>query len=122
MQFDRLGDILQNWIQWLIILTIVTAHTLITFLLPIPNCPKGYLGPGGYDTFKKYTNCTGGAAGYIDRYVFGNHMYSETQNPVYGVILRHDPEGMLLLVLNIHFYIYFIYILIIYMYIYIIHV
>ncbi|XP_035731756.1 heparan-alpha-glucosaminide N-acetyltransferase-like [Vespa mandarinia] len=98
IQFERffiLGDILQNWIQWLIILTIVAAHTLITFLLPVPNCPKGYLGPGGYDTFKKYMNCTGGAAGYIDRYVFGNHMYSQTKNPVYGVILQHDPEGIM---------------------------
>ncbi|KAL2734398.1 heparan-alpha-glucosaminide N-acetyltransferase-like [Vespula squamosa] len=97
-QFERfflLGDILENWIQWLIILTIVAAHTLITFLLPVADCPKGYLGPGGYDTFKKYTNCTGGAAGYIDRYVFGNHMYHQTQNPVYGVILRHDPEGIM---------------------------
>nr|KAF7429752.1 hypothetical protein H0235_006150 [Vespula pensylvanica] len=103
LQFGRffiLGDILENWIQWLIILSIVTAHTLITFLLPVANCPKGYLGPGGYDTFKKYINCTGGAAGYIDRYVFGNHMYAQTQNPVYGVILRHDPEGMLLSILN----------------------
>ncbi|XP_043666908.1 heparan-alpha-glucosaminide N-acetyltransferase-like [Vespula pensylvanica] len=98
LQFGRffiLGDILENWIQWLIILSIVTAHTLITFLLPVANCPKGYLGPGGYDTFKKYINCTGGAAGYIDRYVFGNHMYAQTQNPVYGVILRHDPEGIM---------------------------
>lgn len=97
MQFGRftvLRDILDNWAQWIIILAIVMTHTLITFLLPVPDCPKGYLGPGGYHDFGKYTNCTGGAAGYIDRLVFGSHMYNKTHNPVYGIILPHDPEGM----------------------------
>lgn len=37
---------------------------------------RGYLGPGGLAEQGKYQNCTGGAAGYIDRLVFGNnHMY-----------------------------------------------
>ncbi|XP_015177917.1 PREDICTED: heparan-alpha-glucosaminide N-acetyltransferase-like [Polistes dominula] len=94
-RFSILEDILNNWIQWCIILAIVATHTLITFLLPVPNCPKGYFGPGGYDTFQKYTNCTGGAAGYIDRYVFGKHMYNNTKNLVYGNILQHDPEGIM---------------------------
>ncbi|KAK2586715.1 hypothetical protein KPH14_011750 [Odynerus spinipes] len=94
-RFSMLGDIIENWVQWLIILAIVALHTLLTFLLPIPNCPKGYLGPGGYDHFNKYSNCTGGAAGYIDRYVFGNHMYNKTKDPVYGVISRYDPEGIM---------------------------
>ncbi|XP_023288330.1 heparan-alpha-glucosaminide N-acetyltransferase [Orussus abietinus] len=90
-----LQDILNNWIQWLIILTIVAIHTLITFLLPVPNCPTGYLGPGGYHLYGKYANCTGGAAGYIDRFIFGNHIYNNTHNPVYGPVLPHDPEGMM---------------------------
>lgn len=98
LQFGRftiLRDVLNNWAQWLIILTIVATHLLITFLLPVPNCPTGYLGPGGYSNFGKFPNCTGGAAGYIDRLVFGNHMYSKIQNPVYGTILPHDPEGIM---------------------------
>lgn len=98
LQFGRftfLRDILNNWAQWLIILAIVAMHILITFLLPVPNCPTGYLGPGGYYHFGKFPNCTGGAAGYIDRLVFGSHMYSKTENPVYGTILPHDPEGIL---------------------------
>ena len=98
LQFGRftiLRDVLNNWAQWLIILTIVATHTLITFLLPVPNCPTGYLGPGGYYHFGEFPNCTGGAAGYIDRLVFGSHMYSKTQNPVYGTILPHDPEGIM---------------------------
>ncbi|CAL1675726.1 unnamed protein product [Lasius platythorax] len=94
-RFTILRDVLNNWAQWLIILTIVATHTLITFLLPVPNCPTGYLGPGGYYHFGEFPNCTGGAAGYIDRLVFGSHMYSKTQNPVYGTILPHDPEGIM---------------------------
>ncbi|XP_011862833.1 PREDICTED: heparan-alpha-glucosaminide N-acetyltransferase-like isoform X2 [Vollenhovia emeryi] len=94
-RFSILRDILNNWAQWLIILAIVTTHTLITFTLPVPNCPTGYLGPGGYYNFGKFPNCTGGAAGYIDRLVFGSHMYSKTDNPVYGTILPHDPEGIM---------------------------
>ncbi|XP_029665789.1 heparan-alpha-glucosaminide N-acetyltransferase-like isoform X3 [Formica exsecta] len=98
LQFGRftiLRDILSNWAQWLIILAIVATHTLITFLLPVPNCPRGYLGPGGYSHFGQFQNCTGGAVGYIDRLVFGSHMYSKTHNPVYGTILPHDPEGIM---------------------------
>lgn len=97
LQFGRftiLRDILSNWVQWLIILVIVATHTLIIFLLPVPNCPRGYLGPGGYSQFGQFENCTGGATGYIDRLVFGSHIYSKTQNPVYGTILSHDPEGI----------------------------
>jgi heparan-alpha-glucosaminide N-acetyltransferase len=98
LQFGRftiLRDITDNWAQWLIILAIVAMHTLITFLLPVPDCPLGYLGPGGYHKSGKFSNCTGGAAGYIDRFIFRNHIYSKTQNPVYGTILPHDPEGKL---------------------------
>ena len=37
---------------------------------------SGYIGPGGLHDGKKYENCTGGAAGYIDRLVLGdNHIY-----------------------------------------------
>lgn len=39
-------------------------------------CPRGYLGPGGIGDFGNYLNCTGGAAGYIDRLVLGEkHIY-----------------------------------------------
>jgi len=37
---------------------------------------SGYLGPGGLHADGKYTNCTGGAAGYIDRTLLtASHMY-----------------------------------------------
>ncbi|XP_034191243.1 heparan-alpha-glucosaminide N-acetyltransferase isoform X1 [Osmia lignaria lignaria] len=99
LQFGRFAsfrDILDSWPQWLIMAGIVTTHTLITFLLPVPGCPKGYFGPGGkYDHRGKYVNCTAGAAGYIDRTIFGNHTYSKTMDPMYGQISRYDPEGLM---------------------------
>ena len=37
---------------------------------------RGYLGPGGLSEGGKYYNCTGGAAGEIDRWIFSdNHLY-----------------------------------------------
>lgn len=60
----------------------------------MPGCPKGYLGPGGLYNSSSNINCTGGAAGYIDRLVFGeNHMYSGTPKHIYQS-LPFDPEGM----------------------------
>lgn len=94
-RFNVIRDILDSWPQWLLMIAIMVVHTLITFLLPVPNCPKGYLGPGGYDHFNKYANCTAGAAGYIDRTIFGDHMYSKTTHGVYGHIASYDPEGLM---------------------------
>lgn len=46
---------------------------------------RGYIGPGGDDSHGLYANCTGGAAGYIDRKVFGDsHIY---QSPTCKVSL-----------------------------------
>ncbi|KAH0568260.1 heparan-alpha-glucosaminide N-acetyltransferase-like [Cotesia glomerata] len=94
-RFAFLQDILDAWIQWLIILTLTAIHLLLTFLLPVPGCPKGYFGPGGNSYHKRYANCTGGAAGYIDRFIFGNHIYNKTINSIYGDVLPHDPEGIM---------------------------
>ncbi|KAG7202184.1 hypothetical protein KM043_015863 [Ampulex compressa] len=94
-RFSILRDILDSWPQWIFVLSTMTLHILITFLLPVPNCPTRYLGPGGYEHFNRFPNCTGGAAGYIDRLVFGNHMYFHKENAVYGPILPHDPEGIM---------------------------
>ncbi|XP_033338678.1 heparan-alpha-glucosaminide N-acetyltransferase isoform X2 [Megalopta genalis] len=95
-RFASFHDILDNWPQWLIVTGIVATHTLITFLLPVPNCPRGYFGPGGeLDHRGKYMNCTAGAAGYIDRLIFGNHIYNKTSDAVYGTILPYDPEGLM---------------------------
>ncbi|NXO73317.1 HGNAT acetyltransferase, partial [Phainopepla nitens] len=96
-RFPALQDILPYWPQWIFILLLETVWLCLTFLLPVPDCPRGYLGPGGIGDFGKYPNCTGGAAGYIDRLLLGEkHMY---QHPSSGVIYQstmpYDPEGIL---------------------------
>ena len=42
-----LGGIYPYLIEWIAVLMLVALHTLLTFLLHVPGCPKGYLGPGG---------------------------------------------------------------------------
>lgn len=75
--------------------------------MPVPNCPVGYLGPGGLADNGKYVNCTGGAAGYLDRLIFGSHMYKRPSCYVmYETKVAFDPEGKInLLLLLKHFYI-----------------
>lgn len=72
-----LQDIFVAMPQWIIVLVMVFVHTAITFLLKVPGCGRGYLGPGGDHNLGQYWNCTGGAAGYIDRIVFRDHMFSQ---------------------------------------------
>jgi len=61
------------------------------------NCPPGYQGPGGLERHGELLNCTGGAAGYIDRLILGdNHMYhGSTARPIYKHSMKIDPEGIL---------------------------
>ncbi|XP_072261386.1 heparan-alpha-glucosaminide N-acetyltransferase [Pyxicephalus adspersus] len=92
-----LQDVVKFWPQWLIILALEAAWLCLTFLLPVPGCPTGYLGPGGIGDFGQYSNCTGGAAGYIDRLVFGeDHIYQHpSSNVIYKTTVPYDPEGLL---------------------------
>ncbi|KAB0792026.1 hypothetical protein PPYR_13987 [Photinus pyralis] len=98
-EFGRLAfleDILIAIPQWIVMLTFILIHTLITFLVEVPGCGRGYMGPGGLHDLGHHVNCTGGAAGYIDRLVFGAHMYSRpTCRVLYETTLNYDPEGIL---------------------------
>ncbi|RZF36528.1 hypothetical protein LSTR_LSTR008863 [Laodelphax striatellus] len=90
-------DILDSWAQWVVVILITLSHTAITFYLPVPGCPTGYLGPGGLHDLSSHFNCTGGASGHIDRLVFGyNHIYQHpTSRRVYHSTIPYDPEGLL---------------------------
>lgn len=83
--------------QWVISLLIIAIHSCITFRLHVPGCPPGYLGPGGLHKHSSFENCTGGAAGYIDRFLFKEqHIYSRpSSKKIYHNELRFDPEGLL---------------------------
>mgnify|MGYP000547100032 CR=1 FL=1 len=51
------------------------TNLLLTFTLVVPECPKGYMLPGGIAQQGTYQNCTGGAAGFIDIKIWGsNHL------------------------------------------------
>ncbi|KAM4809993.1 heparan-alpha-glucosaminide N-acetyltransferase [Rhinophrynus dorsalis] len=92
-----LQDVFLYWPQWLSVLALEAVWLCLTLLLPVPGCPVGYLGPGGIGDFGKFPNCTGGAAGYIDRTIFGEeHIYHHpTSNVVYKTTMPYDPEGIL---------------------------
>ncbi|XP_039638979.1 heparan-alpha-glucosaminide N-acetyltransferase isoform X2 [Perca fluviatilis] len=64
--------------------------------LPHVNPSIGYLGAGGIGDNGLYPNCTGGAAGYIDRWMFGDNMYRyPTCKEIYRTTQPFDPEGVL---------------------------
>lgn len=81
--------------QWILVGCFVAGHCALTFLLPIPNCPLGYLGPGGNHDDTQYKDCIGGATGYVDRLILGkDHIY---QNPTASWVYNSgafDPEGI----------------------------
>ncbi|XP_047488331.1 heparan-alpha-glucosaminide N-acetyltransferase-like isoform X2 [Penaeus chinensis] len=93
------SDLLQLFPQWVVHILIVVSHTLITFFLPVPGCPTGYLGPGGVALLQDgepSPQCIGGAAGEVDRWLLtASHIY---QNPTARGVYSSgafDPEGVL---------------------------
>ncbi|XP_067382880.1 heparan-alpha-glucosaminide N-acetyltransferase isoform X3 [Channa argus] len=94
--WNPVQDVVIYWSQWLFIILLETLWLCITFLMPVPNCPTGYLGAGGIGDNGLYPNCTGGAAGYIDRWMFGDNMYRyPTCKEMYHTTQPFDPEGLL---------------------------
>ena len=63
---------------------------------------RGYLGPGGLHDNGSYFNCTGGAAGYIDRKLFGeNHIYGHPTSEVNhllqkGIVMYKLPHNIMI--------------------------
>ncbi|GJQ67697.1 hypothetical protein Trydic_g16521 [Trypoxylus dichotomus] len=89
------GDIIKMKYTWLIMVVLMTLHTLITFLVPFENCPRGYFGPGGFHDNLKYDKCTAGIAGYIDRMILGHHiLQSARAYDIYRANL-FEAEGIL---------------------------
>lgn len=98
---DHFGDVFPYLVEYLFVALLVLIWFLLTFLLPVPGCPKGYLGPAGRSGNE---GCTGGAAGYIDHVIFGlRHMYRHPtcsdsgpgDIPQNFLCNAFDPEGLL---------------------------
>ena len=49
--------------QWLAALLCLSLHSALTFQLPVPGCPAGYLGPGVWQTTPPTINAQGGLLG-----------------------------------------------------------
>ncbi|TKS68112.1 Heparan-alpha-glucosaminide N-acetyltransferase [Collichthys lucidus] len=90
-------DVLLYWPAWLCVLLLEILWLCLTFLLPVPGCPTGYLGPGGIGDMGLYANCTGGAAGFLDRWLLGeSHIYqTPSSRVIYATRMPYDPEGVL---------------------------
>ncbi|XP_049575666.1 heparan-alpha-glucosaminide N-acetyltransferase isoform X1 [Syngnathus scovelli] len=90
-------DVLLYWPAWIFVLILEMIWLCLTFLLPVPGCPTGYLGPGGIGDMGMYANCTGGAAGFVDRWLLGeNHIYqTPSVRVIYAAHMPYDPEGVL---------------------------
>ncbi|KAL4239328.1 hypothetical protein ACF0H5_000145 [Mactra antiquata] len=96
-KLKNIRDITNYWMEWIVQLALLLIHTCLTFLLPVPGCPTGYLGPGGLADHGEHKECTGGAAGYIDRQILGNELVygSPTCKEIYETNVKYDPEGLL---------------------------
>ncbi|XP_041973266.1 heparan-alpha-glucosaminide N-acetyltransferase [Aricia agestis] len=93
---QALKDVLSCVWCWALAGALVAAHSAITFVIHDPDCPAGYLGPGGKHDDWAAAGCAGGAAGYIDRLLLGSsHLYqhSDARNVYDGPVT--DPEGIL---------------------------
>lgn len=68
---------------------------MLTYLVQVEGCPRGYMGPGGLEDQSKYTKCTGGVAGYFDILVLGrSHVFQwPTTLTIYKTTEPFDPEG-----------------------------
>ncbi|XP_042148457.1 heparan-alpha-glucosaminide N-acetyltransferase isoform X2 [Ixodes scapularis] len=93
----KVRDILLYWPEWLVMLALLAVHLALTFFFNVPDCGRGYLGPGGLHLNGSHFNCTGGAAGYIDRTLLGgSHIYqAATPRLLYKSHQPYDPEGIL---------------------------
>lgn len=88
-------DVLLIKFEWLCAITYVGIYLLLTFAAKPPDCPRGYLGPGGKYNMAEYPNCAGGIAGYVDKLILTeNHMYQHSSAKSIYNSPSFDPEGI----------------------------
>ena len=120
MKLNKISSLI---FQWTVMASLIATYACLTFFLPVPNCPVGYIGPGGLQdpegvwndspffigesntTNLPLVNCAGGSAGYIDNKILGpEHIYNYPtlrnlyyDKRVFGIdnAVPYDPEGIL---------------------------
>jgi predicted acyltransferase len=90
-------DVGRYALHWAAMGVIAAVYLGLRFLLPVPGCPTGYTGPGGLADQGAYpASCVGGAAGYLDRWLFGvKHSYGQPTCTDLYQCGPYDPEGAL---------------------------
>lgn len=88
-------DLYWSKIHILVMTLILLVWFLLTYLVQIDGCPRGYMGPGGLHDHGRHYNCTGGVAGLVDRVILGrSHVYGRpTPFVIYKTVEPFDPEG-----------------------------
>ena len=102
------GDTYPYALEWIVILGLEALYLCVQFMLPVPGCPTGYLGPGGIGDYGQHPSCTGGAHRLVDTKLFGeSHMYHnlnlfDKNHPTSAATCAdtydcavYDPEGTL---------------------------
>lgn len=93
-----LSKIVSSIFELLVAVNCILIYIYASFYFEYDSaCPLGYLGPGGLTEAGAHFNCTGGAAGWIDRELLGkNHLYNDPDlKTIFGAELTLDPEGIL---------------------------
>ncbi|XP_014244708.1 heparan-alpha-glucosaminide N-acetyltransferase-like [Cimex lectularius] len=100
-----LTDVVNLSIIWVLMVLLVAGQTYLVFFYPVPNCPTGYLGPGGLHQDKMYEHCIGGFSGYFDKLVLRKeHLFQNpTANQIYhsGPFEPEGPFGCLLTIFQV---------------------
>ncbi|CAA9999390.1 unnamed protein product [Nesidiocoris tenuis] len=88
------SDVANLSILWVLMFALLAGYSYLTFYFPVPGCPIGYLGPGGIHYNGIFKNCTGGVAGYIDKFLLSSrHIYQRPTASAVYLIGPYDPEG-----------------------------
>jgi len=82
--------------EWIIQLSLLILYLSIVYGVHAPDCPMGYVGPGGISDDGQYEGCTGGIHRYIDMQVFSyTHIYHHPTCLEMYQCQAYDPEGLL---------------------------
>lgn len=103
--YQVLWNMVSYWPQLAVVFGLMIVYLLCQYVVDVPGCPKGYIGPGGLSEFGRHKGCVGGAHRFIDRKLFGfHHIFHSLEDGKIGSAATcagvyqcgvYDPEGTL---------------------------